>query len=148
LEQPLSQFFASQMITQEWVQPGNGEHTIFPAASDIADATARSLVTAYVVKRPDGQYSVMLVNKDQFTPHTVGIRFNDRADKTTRGFHGAVTVSTFGKAQYQWHPTATGGKAEPDGPILHSTLRADDGTAYTLPAASVTVIRGALGGQH
>jgi hypothetical protein len=146
-EQPLSQFFASQMLTQQWMQPGNGEHTIFPAASDVIDATGRSLVTAYVAKRPDGQYSVMLVNKDQFTPHTVHIRFNDADNNTGQSFYDTVTVSTFGKAQYQWHPTASGGKAQPDGPIAHSTMTANDGTGYLLPEASVTVIRGALGGR-
>src|SRR6516225_9845693 len=32
-----SQFFAAQMLTQEWVQPIDAEHRLFPAASDIQD---------------------------------------------------------------------------------------------------------------
>jgi hypothetical protein len=132
------------MITQEWVEPGNGEHQIFAAKSDITDGIGRALVTAYVVKRPDGEYSVMLVNKDQFTPHTVQIRFADAKAKTTASFNGTVEVATFGKAQYQWHPTAGGGRAEPDGPIAQSSVTADNGTHYTLPEASITVLRGRL----
>ena len=136
-QQNLSQFFASQLITREWVQPGDGEHTVFPASSDIREGGGRSLVTAYALARPDGEYSLMLINKDQFTPHAVQVAFGD--SKTWRRFEGVVTVATFGKAQYQWHPTATGGHAEPDGPIVHSTVTAKSDTSFTLPEASITV---------
>src|SRR5690242_4005537 len=53
IQQPLSQFFASQMITQEWVQPGDKPHKLYPASSDISDEAGHSLVTAYAVLRPD-----------------------------------------------------------------------------------------------
>jgi hypothetical protein len=42
---------------------------------------------------------------------------------------------------------ATGkGWADPDGPIVHTKLNAEKDTAYDLPAASVVVIRGSVGG--
>jgi hypothetical protein len=41
----------------------------------------------------------------------------------------------------------TKGWADPDGPIVHTTLNADKETTFDLPAASVTVIRGAVNGQ-
>jgi hypothetical protein len=148
LDHPLSQVFASQMYPQEVVQPGDGRHTIFPAKSDITDGTGRPLVTAYVVARPDGKYAVMLVNKDQFTPHTVQIRFDDSGARTTRSFHGPVSVVTFGKAQYQWHPKAGGGRADPDGPVARSTVASDEETRYTLPEASLTILRGELGSHR
>ena len=84
----------------------------------------------------------MLINKDQFTPHNVKIVFEDA--KAQRTFAGQAKIATFGKTQYQWHPTPTGGKADPDGPIAHSIMSASNDTSYTLPAASVTVIRGKL----
>jgi len=141
-EQPLSQFFASQLITLEWVLPGDGEHAVFSAESDISDGTGRALVTAYALERPDGQYSLMLINKDQFAPQNVKIVFHDA--KLSRALDGPVSVATFGKEQYQWHPTATGGRADPDGPVAHRTITARKDTSYTLPAASITVIRGKL----
>jgi hypothetical protein len=52
---------------------------------------------------------------------------------------------TFGAAQYQWHPTPNGGHADPDGPAARSTVNADAATKFTLPAASVTVLRGKIG---
>jgi hypothetical protein len=140
--QPLSQYFASQLINLEWVQPGDGAHRIFPAQSDVLDGAGHVLVTAYVVLRPDGQWSLLVINKDQENEHEVGIRF-DEAGKGKSGFLvGPVSVVTFGKAQYQWHANTKGGFAEPDGPAAKSTVSAQGGTKFTLPAASVTVIRG------
>jgi hypothetical protein len=64
VQQYTSQFFASQLINLEWVLPGGGEHRVFPATSDVRDPAGHVLVTAYALQRPDGQWSVMLVNKD------------------------------------------------------------------------------------
>jgi len=145
LQQPNSQYFAGQMINLEWVQPGNGVHRMFPSSSDIQDAAGHTLVTSYAVLRPDGEWSVMLVNKDQQTPHSVHILFADDQGKKDRHFNGPVSVVTFGSEQYQWHSNrGEGGIADPDGPAARSTVNAGADTAYVLPKASVTVIRGKL----
>ena len=65
IQQPLAQFFASQLINLEWVQPGNAENQMFPAQSDVTDGAGHALVTAYALHRPDGQWSIMAVNRDQ-----------------------------------------------------------------------------------
>jgi hypothetical protein len=49
---------------------------------------------------------------------------------------------TFGKEQYQWHPSRKKGYADPDGPLKTSDLKGEEGTQYMLPPASVTVLRG------
>jgi hypothetical protein len=145
IQQPTSQFFASQLINLEWVQPGNGEHRLFPAAGDIEDPAGHSLVTAYATLRPDGQWSLLVVNRDQWNPHKVRIAFHDGKDTNDRSFSGPVTVKTFGREQYQWHPDAKGGFAEPDGPVASGTVTAASDTQFDLPAASMSVIRGSLG---
>jgi F5/8 type C domain-containing protein len=142
--QPLSQYFASQLINLEWVQPGNGTHKVFAATSDVSDGAGHSLVTAYPVLRPDGQWSLLVINKDQENAQTVGISFDDEEKRSSGSFAGTVNVTTFGKAQYQWHANVKGGTADPDGPALQSTVNASAGTKFTLPAASVTVIRGSV----
>ena len=75
IQQPLAQFFVAQLINLEWVQPGGGEHQVFPAKSDVEDGAGHELVTAYAVKRPDGQWSLMVVNRDQEVSHRVRIAF-------------------------------------------------------------------------
>jgi hypothetical protein len=140
--QPVSQYFGAQMLNLYWVEPGNGVHKVFPAWSDIRDDAGNVLVTAYALQRPDGQWSVMLINKDQESAHTVRIAFRDPS--SARAFSGAVKATTFGAAQYQWHPTPTGGGADPDGPPVSSTMNASATTGFTLPKASVTVLAGKL----
>jgi hypothetical protein len=147
IQQPLSQFFASQMITQEWVQPGDKPHKIYPAFSDISDEAGHSLVTAYAVLRPDNQWSLMLVNRDQENAHPVRISFDDSDVDKGHAFAGAVDVLTFGSEQYQWHPTDQGGFPDPDGPVLKKTVNAADDTVYELPKASMTIVRGYVKGQ-
>ena len=142
VKQPLSQYFASQLINLEWMQPGNGVHKLFSAESDIRDGANNVLVTAYAATRPDGTWSLLIINKDQENAHQVHISFAHATYSGASSFSGLVTVKTFGKAQYQWHPRLNGGTADPDGPIASSTLNADSATSFTLPAASVTVLRG------
>jgi hypothetical protein len=143
-EQPLSQYFASQMINLDWVQPGDGAHRLFHAASDIQDAAGHVLVTAYAALRPDGQWSLLIVNKDQENGHTVRIAFDGLKPGGEGRFDGPTKMTTFGSAQYQWHPGTMTGKADPDGPPAHSTIAASPETQYELPAASITVLTGTV----
>ncbi len=164
IQQPLAQFFVAQLINLEWVQPEAAEHQVFAAKSDLQDGAGHELVTAYAVKRPDGKWAVMAVNRDQQNAHRVRITFEGTAVKAST-FAGSVEVSTFGSAQYQWHPAqtrfmahaensgertivpTTKGWADPDGPIVHATQDATKDAVYDLPAASVVVIRGKISGQ-
>lgn len=83
----------------------------------------------------------MLINKDYDKAHTVIITFHDADARKDRFFAGAVARITFGKEQYQWHSAMRNGYADPDGPPAQSLLPA--GTDhFTLPAASMTVLRG------
>ena len=116
VQQFTSQFFASQLLTQEWVQPGDAMHRTFPAASDAVDAAGHILVTSYAVLRPDGQWAVLLINKDQENSHAVRISFASEAAASEEHFDGDASVATFGAAQYVWHPNRKGGTADPDGP--------------------------------
>jgi hypothetical protein len=162
IEQELPQFFVSQLINLEWVKPGADENIIFPAKGDLDDGAGHALVTAYAVQRPDGQWSIMAVNRDQENSHRVRITFSDKSSGENNSFEGAVDISTFGKGQYRWHPghtryvghaeypaepsvtAETFGSADPDGPIVHTKENGDAHTSYELPPASVVVIRGKI----
>ncbi len=139
-----SQFFAAQLITQEWTEPKDAEHRLFRASSDVKDAEGHVLVTAYALQRPDGQWSLMLINKDYDIAHQVRVVFHDVEATKAQSFLGTVTMITFGKAQYRWRPNRKKGYADPDGPAVRSTLVGSENTLYNLPAASLTVLRGKL----
>jgi hypothetical protein len=143
--QPTSQFFAAQLITQEWVEPKDAEHLMYLASSDVKDAQGHVLVTAYALQRPDHQWSLMLINKDHDHPHTVRIEFQNANNQQPGAFVGTVAEITFGKEQYQWHAARKKGHADPDGPPRRSTINAAPDHAYELPAASLTILRGNIG---
>ena len=69
IESKTSQFFGAQLITQEWAEPKDAQHKLYTASSDVKDSDGHVLVTAYPLQRPDGQWSVMLVNKDHDHSH-------------------------------------------------------------------------------
>jgi hypothetical protein len=148
IRQKTSQFWAAQMITQEWAEPKDAKHQQFLAASDVKDSEGHVLVTAYALKRPDGEWSLMLINKDHDNAHVVKVRFNGASEGGDQAFGGPVTMITFGKAQYQWHPDRKQGYADPDNPPVHWTINATGATVYELPAASLTVLRGNIAATH
>jgi hypothetical protein len=103
----------------------------------------------------------MAVNRDQQNAHRVRIAF-DGSQNEQMQFSGPAELSTFGSAQYHWHPAQTRfmahaensgqstivptgkGWADPDGPIVHTKVIARPDAVYELPAASVVVIRGTV----
>jgi hypothetical protein len=143
LKSYFSQYFAAQLITREWVQPVDQAHRLFRVASDVRAGDGTVLVTAYAVLRPDGEWSLLIVNKDRDRAHNVRIRFRGEAGPASdRSFLGPVAVSVFGAAQYQWHAAGAASYADPDGPPVQSTITAGALTVYPLPKASITVVRG------
>lgn len=135
---PLSQYWAAQLMTGSWAQPGGGAHALYPASIGGGSAW----VTAYPVLRPDGTWSVLLVNRDLKQPHSVQVAFNGTAG--TGHFSGPVTQTQFGAAQYAWVPAGRSGHPHPDNPPAGSTVAGGDGATYALPAGSLTVLNGTI----
>jgi len=123
------------MINLEWVLHRSGVHQMFASTSGNED------VTSYALHRPDGNWSLLLVNRDESEPHTLTVAFRDA--KGTRGFAGPVTMVTFGSEQYVWKPDGAKSYADPDGPPV---ARVVQGNQFTLPKASITVLRGRIEG--
>jgi hypothetical protein len=142
IKQYTSQYFASRMINLDWVKHGAGVHRFSPAASDLTDDAGNALVTAYAVSRPDGEWSILLVNKDSANAHNVKIQFTSDGGKSSKRFAGKISVTTFGAEQYVWHPQGAKSHADPDGPPAISSTDAREDSEFQLPRASITVLRG------
>ena len=138
-------YFAAHMINLEWVQHRSGVHQLFSSSTDSKDDQGNVLVTSYAVHRPDGNWSLMLVNRDQKNAHAVRIAF---ATPRTResSFSGPVTMTTFGSEQYVWKDEGSNSHADPDGPPVATTVMGGEQTTFTLPKASITVLRGKVAG--
>ncbi|HXY06290.1 MAG TPA: discoidin domain-containing protein [Terriglobales bacterium] len=141
-----AQYYASRLINLEWVEHGRGEHLLYRAASDLTDGAERALITVYPVLRPDGDWSLLVINKDQSNSHTVQVQFEiDGGNRQT--FSGPVTMITFGSDQYAWHSDGVNSRAEPENPPVTRTLAGRPDASFTLPRASVTVLRGRAGSR-
>ena len=137
-----AQYYSSRLINLEWVKHGRGEHSLYRAASDLTDGAEHALITAYPLLRPDGDWSLLVINKDQSNAHTVEVQFEMEGGKT-QAFAGPVTMITFGSDQYAWHSDGVNSRADPENPPVTRTL--GPGGSLTLPRASVTVLRGRVG---
>ena len=142
ITEPLSQFYASRLINTEWLKPGGERHEIYFAESDIRDDAGHALVTSYAVKRPDGKWGLLLVNRDQENGHTVTVRFRDSDTKQDESFSGPLDVFVFGRDQYRWDPLAK--KAASVGSVTKSINLDGANKTIELPPASMIVVRGRI----
>jgi F5/8 type C domain len=141
-----SPYFAAHMINLEWVQHRAGVHHMFPSSTDIKDAEGNVLVTSYAVHRPDGNWSIMLVNRDENSAHSVRVQFEDSKSRQNASFAGPVTLVTFGSEQYVWIDDGPNSHPDPDHAPVASIVAPGPQTVFTLPKASITVLRGKVPG--
>jgi hypothetical protein len=143
----MPQYFASQLLNLDWVKHGAGMHALYPAFGDLEDEAHHQLITAYAVKRPDGQWSLLIVNKDPSNAHEVNIAFEGDGKETAAQFAGRVKVVSFGAAEYVWHSAGAASHADPDGPATRTEVEWKMGQKVMLPKASITVVTGKVVGQ-
>ena len=134
-------YWAARMLNVEWLQHRAGVHRLFTSGSDLRDAEGNQLVTSYAVVRPDGNWAVMLVNRDSSNAHAVQVVFADSQRKRTASFAGPVTSVTWGSEQYVWINDGPNSHPDPDHPPVAALLKGPPAT-FTLPKASITVLRG------
>ena len=143
-----SYYFASHLINLEWVQHRSGVHRMFPSSTNVKDSEGNVLVTSYAVYRPDGNWSLLFVNRDETHAHTVRVLFEDSAGGRSACFSGPVRQVSFGSEQYMWKNDGPNSYADPDGPPVGAVVPGGPGATFTLAKASVIVLRGRVeGGQ-
>jgi len=137
-------YHASRMINNEWAAHRSGMHHLYSVDLRIEDAAGNALVTGYAVRRPDGLWALLLINKDRDRAHPIRIAFE--SDGGTAHFSGTIRMVTFGSEQYVWHGADATAHADPNFPPAVSSIDASSQTVFTLPKASVTILRGEVAG--
>lgn len=140
----LAFYHASKMINEEWVTHRSGMHHQYAVDLGLEDGAGNALVTSYAVRRPDGQWALLLINKDRDNAHAVRIEFGSGGG--SGHFSGTIRMVTFGSEQYVWHGADASAHADPNLPPVVSSVQASAQTAFTLPKCSVTVLRGEVAG--
>lgn len=144
VEHRFATYFGARLLTHEWLQPGDDAHEIYPAASDVRNGKGEELVTAYAVHRPDGLWSVLLINKDPKRSFQTNLMFRRSA---SRRLEGQVDVIQYSSKQYllggpDGNPYPVRAD-EPEHRVVQSS--GTQSTRISLPPYSLTVVRGRLG---
>jgi hypothetical protein len=137
---PTASYWGARMLAQEWVKPGDETHGLFPAVSDLKNSQGEQIVTAYALHRPDGLWSLMLINKDPDQPHDVKVVF--QKGSRLNAFGSPIDVVQFSSQQYQLNSDREHPFPIKSDPPARFTIGPT--SALSLPAYSLTVIRGSV----
>jgi hypothetical protein len=130
-------FFAHHMMTHDWATQTDAPHRLYRASVDLIDDKGRPWVTAYPLLRPDGSWSVMIVNRDSRRAHPVQIVFSRDGRDTPLAAAEVVQYST---RQYAYVDRGEQSHPTKDRPPVRS--KAKPGQAILLPKTSLTVVIG------
>jgi hypothetical protein len=134
---PTPTYWAMRLLTEEWLQSGDTPNALYPASLDCLTADERRYVTAWPVQRPDGRWSVMLINRSATQPFHIVLAFRSSNGKT-QTFSGRWQGFQYGAAEYQWVA---------DGPNGHPAIDkapeqvSGQGGEIVLPPYSITVVK-------
>jgi hypothetical protein len=145
IKKPTATYWGARLLTQEWVQPGDQSHEIYPAVSDVRNGNGDQMITAYAVHRPDGLWSLLLINKDPQRAYETSVVFRNAAGATGT-FDGRLDIFQYSSKQYQLGgPTNNPYPVRADEPehrVIQSSRETP--TQISLPPYSLTVVRGGL----
>jgi hypothetical protein len=135
---PMPIYFAARLLTEAWAQPVDKRHRVYVASSDVRDHRGRQIVTAYVLRRPDQRWSVLLVNKDAQHAYSVKIAFSP-GRSLVPAFTGESEVFQYSRQQFVWKASELHGHpVETQSPRHFRVINSE----VTLPPFSLTVVRG------
>ena len=139
--QPRATYWAMQMVTSDWAKGGDtaSHHLI---STTVQNAPA-SLLTAYSDYRPDGVFSLMVVNKNPTNAYNTWVSGLPFTPNST------ATGWTFNSTNYQW--VTTGGTPYHAAPDTAPTTVTFSGISNAFPVTfqpySITVIQFTNSGQ-
>ena len=127
----LSSYWAARIVSQIWSQPGDQPHTLYPVTVDLDQPLGRERLSVFTVKRPDGRWSTLAINKNPSTAFHARISLRGAKDPAS------YTQQVFSSNEYVWHADGPNGTPlKSDSPSRHSSA----GNIVDLPPFSISVI--------
>jgi len=126
---PTPAFWALAMLTHDWTIPGGGTHRLYTGTVTLPGRTPPRTVVAYPLQRPDGSWSVLLLNRDATAAHRVALGLEPG--------HAPWQVVQYAAHDYAW--VADGAQSHPsrDDPPHRFAMAPGP---VDLPAWSITVV--------
>jgi hypothetical protein len=135
----LPTYYAARLVTQNWAEPGDEPHQLYQTNVFLQGGKV-GRVTAYALRRPDGRWAVLVLNKDPHRSWTLDVHFAVSGTGIRSGFSGDVELHQYGPRQYHWK--ANGAHGQPDRSLPPTMRRIVPGKAFTAPPYSLSVLVG------
>lgn len=132
-----SAFYGMQMLTHFWAQPSDSLLKMYPSVGNIVNRKKQELTSSYSLRKPDGAWSVMLINKDPHKTWNVNVDVENTISKKIIPLPLEHLIQ-YSKAQYHWQ--ADGMNSHPTTDLPPVTKKINGATNISLPPYSLTVI--------
>jgi hypothetical protein len=130
---PVATFQVFRMLTHEWLDLRGGFHTAYRVRIRTKlPSETRDLLSVFSVKRPDGKWSLLLINKDSVHGMRVSLKLGSLSARSRR-------LTTYSRKQYQWVANQQNG--HPARRLPPSILDVSGNRPVTLPPWSISVLR-------
>lgn len=134
----LPRYYGARMLTTIWPDSGGGVHELFQARVS-ARRGEDTLLSAFPLRRPDGRWSVLLVNRDPRRARSVDVKLNEGS--RARSLSSPVEIWQYSTDSYRF--------AERNGPDGRPTLdkpptfrTSPTAISIAVPPYSITVVVG------
>jgi hypothetical protein len=135
-------YFGARLLTQAWLGAPDAFHELYPVTLRPRQRRGESLLTAYAVYRPDGVWSLLVINKDSRGAYRINLEFFNALTGITMPLQTAVDLYQFSREQYQLSAKESDPYPIRSRPPTHQLLDKDSLKTVALPSYSLTVIRG------
>ena len=136
-------YYAARLLAAAWADSNGGTHRMCATrlTGDFPAGKFGPRVSAYALLRPDGRWSLLLINRDAAFEWSVVPRIQEAAGGKAREFRGPLELWQYSAAQYQWQSAGSRGHPTLDLPPSHRIL-ASSGEPLRLPPFSISVLVG------
>ena len=135
-------YFGVRLLTQDWLGAPDGVHELYEITLHPRQRRGESLLTAYAVYRPDGLWSLLVINKDSRRAYNINLEFFNQSTGITMPLRAPLDLYQFSEEQYQLSVDKSNPYTIRSSPPTHQLLEKGDAARILLPPYSLTVIRG------
>ncbi|MGO9485969.1 MAG: discoidin domain-containing protein [Rhodomicrobium sp.] len=136
----LPTYYGAKLAGQEWLGAPDGLHSLY--RTRISGSGSDGSLAAYAVHRPDGQWALMVLNKDPLRARLADVRFEGEG-VGAGGWRGPHEVFQYSPRQYAWQPNRDNGHPKFSKPPEQYRTQSGEPLSLRLPPMSLTVVRGA-----
>jgi hypothetical protein len=134
----LPAYYGGKMLVEEWADPANAPHQLFPASVMEGDKISND-VAAYVLLRPDSRWAALVLNKSM--DHRKLERIQFAVGPKEIDWSGRLDVIQYSSRQYTWKADGADGHPTRSKPPRRFQIISGPGSVIELPSMSLTVVR-------